>query len=84
MCSPAKRQLPWRRASIPAKRWYWPTFQKEYEPFVHSYPGQKSIVALPFHAFVAPGSTGSSWARNCFARDSGVPEPKLAPILPPV
>ena len=69
---------------MPAKAVYWPTFQYEYEPRVHWYPGQKSTVARPFHCGVMPGSTGSIWARNCCARACGVPEPKLAPIAPPV
>ena len=84
MCSPAKWQFPERALSAPEKRVYWPTLQYEYEPFVHGYAVQKSGVALPFQASVAPASTGSSWPRNRCARDRGVPEPKDAPIVPPV
>jgi hypothetical protein len=46
--------------------------------------GQKSTVARPFQFAEMPGSTGSIWARNCWARSAGVPEPKLAPTSPPV
>ena len=36
VCSPAKWQFPCRLRSIPENFVYWPTFQYEYDPFVHS------------------------------------------------
>jgi hypothetical protein len=84
VCSPAKWQVPTCSRSAPENFVYCPTFQYEYEPFVYGLPCHQSTVAWPFHCFEMPGSTGSICPRNCCAREDGVPEPKLAPTLPPV
>ena len=57
-----------------------------YEPFVHGYAVQKSIVARPVQCEDTDvfGKSGWSWDMNSCARDDGVPVPKPAPILPPV